>query len=123
MSDWKEYKLDHVDFGWEMRIEIRQDKETETRCREMVEFFANGERRLKRHNNDAYKAFASFVAPEIMWLSADYNLQGIIKAFENKEGFYSFTEENGIRLKHADDFIMDDTDFYLTVIEKENTGE
>jgi translation initiation factor 2 alpha subunit (eIF-2alpha) len=63
------------------------------------------------------------VAPEIMWLSADYNLKGILREFENKEGFYPLTEENGIRIKYIDDFRTDDTDFYIKVIEKENTGE
>lgn len=121
MTEWKEYKLAYIDIDWEMRIKLRQDKETESKCRETVEFFSGGEAIIDHYNYDVFKAFAAFIAPEVMWLSSDYNLPGIIKKFEDKEGFYPFTEENGINLCYVGNFELGDyTDFVIDVID--NSG-
>jgi hypothetical protein len=119
MSKWKTYKVEHEDLPWEMSIQLKQDEKTKSLCLEVLSFFSGGEGHIRRADGDIFKAYVMFVAPTILFKSADHTLEGVVRQFDDLEGFYPWTEENGIRLTQVDELLIDSDQFEI-VSEVEN---
>lgn len=73
---------------------------------EMVIFWSDGKKRLALNDGDVVKTFLQQLAREINYIQAvkDYNLEGVIEEFVNREGWWVMDGSNGITIVDIDDF-------------------
>lgn len=121
----KTYKLEMNQTHWEMQVEIDEeliypygDNKTST-CKEaiitMVEFWANHKSLLEDNDGDYTKAFLKMLARECFLITVEkqYNLNGLIEEFEDREGWCNMDGSFGIKIIQADDFDPDYSDFEI----------
>lgn len=100
---------------WEAKIEIDTVK-AEAVIKEMVEFWTGWEHRLYLNDGDYIKTFLENLAQVIIRDSIEWNLQGVRRAFENREGWCKMDGTEGIKIIYIDRWTFDEDDFLITEI-------
>lgn len=111
----EKFKIDY-DY-WTVELEI--DPTKISNFKEQLMFWGGGEYWIARERGDVKIAFIKLLARELVRMSMDYNLKGIIKEFENKEGWLPLNIEHGVRVLSIDDFTFDEDNFYVTQLDDE----
>lgn len=96
------------EFWWEVTLLV--DPTKLHIFEEQVLFWMNGKDRIKNEKGDIKKAFLKMLVIELIEMSIHLNQKGIEKEFENKEGWYPLTIENGVRIIDIDSFHFDEDD-------------
>lgn len=121
----KIYKVSYPDLYWDCLIKIDEEfvtpidnpdgsKNTTKDCiKTMVEFWSGSEERLAMNDGDYIKTFLQQLARQILYLSIDYSLQGIISEFKTREGWCNMDGSFGITISSVDAVSIDDSDFIL----------
>lgn len=127
----KTYKITFPDLTWECTVEIDPDfirhinspdgLETLTvadTIKIMVEFWWDWESRLFYNNGDYTITFLQQLANEILTtiISNNYNLDGVIYDFNNKEGWCPMDGSHGIKIINADEVDFRDRDFQVSEV-------
>jgi len=121
----KQHRLVMNQTYWEMQVEIDEDfvytygdnkKET---CKAaiitMVEFWANHKSLLDDNDGDYTKAFLKMLAREVYLIAASkpFNIKGIMREFEDREGWCNMDGSFGIKLIKVDEVDPDYSDFEI----------
>lgn len=102
----KKFKVQHRDTLWECEIEIdTENVDTIIAIKDMVDFWVGAKDRLENNDGDYIKTFVQQLAREIFYIIAehDYNLYGVVKEFENREGWCTMEGSYGIKITNVDD--------------------
>jgi hypothetical protein len=83
--------------------------------RSMVDFWSNSKHYLFFQGNDYYKTFAQQLANEIFIILAaeNLNLQGVVIAFANREGWCDMDGSWGIKILEVSNLSFDRMDFVV----------
>lgn len=87
---------------WDAVVEIDDSPKTLGLMQEQVLFWMGGPELIDDEGGNIEKAYLKMLAKEILFLSAEYNLYGVISEFENKEGWASLDGRHGVRLTSID---------------------
>lgn len=101
---------------WDADLEIAEG--FTDRMREQVEFWHGGEQRLRRLDGDVEKAYLEILAVELIILSIEFSVEGVIREFQNfkREGWYPIDGSYGVRLIAIDNWSFDENDFHYRVL-------
>lgn len=106
----KIYKVEHEPTEGEIRVEIDFDfinyfgDETphsmESVIKMLVEFWSGWESTLEENDNNYLDTFLKSLCSQVLMtaLEGNWNEEGVISQFENKEGWVSLCGKNGIKL-------------------------
>lgn len=97
---------------WEMTVEIDYDKAKES-IKEMVEFWMDWKRRLDLNDGDYITTFLQQLARTVIVLSMEYNLKGVISAFEEREGWSKMDGSEGITILDVSSWTFEDNEFTI----------
>jgi hypothetical protein len=121
----KQFKVEHSPTWAEIEVEIDFDVELEDTTvyesiRAQVEFWTDWEFDIMADENDYVKAYLKNLlrACIVILTERDFNLNGLIGAFKNKEGWATMDGSMGIKLLSSSDPNFDDLDDY-EITEKE----
>lgn len=121
----KQHKLVMNQTYWEMQVEIDEDfmytygDNQKEKCKAaiimMVEFWANSKSLLDDNDGDYTKAFLKMLARECFLIvtTTQYNLNGVIDEFVNREGWCRMDGSMGIKITSVDEFDPDYSDFEI----------
>ena len=73
-----------------------------------LEFFSRGPELIEDADGDLCKAYAMLIGPKIVLESMEWNLNGIIRHFDNEEGYLKLDGTNGVTLIRSDSFEIED---------------
>ncbi len=87
-----------IDFGF--KIKHNPNFTVEGAIKEMVEFWTGYEKRLDQNDGDYTKTFLKQLCQEciVIQMSENYNLLGIIKEFNDREGWNKMDGDYGIEI-------------------------
>jgi hypothetical protein len=71
-------------------------------------FFTGGSEVLEDSDGDVYIAYARFIGQKVVTEAMTWNVDGIIRQFENAEGYMGLDGSTGVKLVRADDFQIED---------------
>ena len=101
---------------WDCAVEIEQNQQTLDYMKEQLLFWSGGQRRIDKENGDIEKAYLKMLGYELILMSIDYNLYGILSEFKDKEGWYSLDGSYGVKLISIDEWEFDKDEFYIEEI-------
>ena len=89
---------------------VWQDKTytLEDNLRSSLEFFTGGKEMIEDSDGDLCIAYAKFIGQKVVLESMDWNVDGIIRQFDNAEGYLALDGSTGVKLNRADDFQIED---------------
>lgn len=130
MSNVKIYEVEHYPSRGSITVEIDFDHISEVGgekiqphglIKQMVDFWAGSEDRLKANENEYLKTFLKQLCELCLkiQIAHNYNTQGVVEEFEGMEGYCSMDGADGIKIRcvSASDF-EDQDDYSITYIEK-----
>ncbi len=94
------------EFWWEVTLLV--DPTKIDKFKEQILLYMNGSERIENENGDIKKAFLKMLVIELIEMSMHFNQKGIEKEFENKEGWYPLTIDNGVKIIDIDSFRFDE---------------
>ena len=121
----KTYQVEYGPTWWECTIAIDHSPEVDARIKEMVEHWTGYKGRLADNKGDYTKTFLQDLAREINYIQAEYNynLEGVIGEFDNRDGYYKMDGTMGITIVDIDDFEMQHSEYVVTEIANQDTGQ
>lgn len=111
----KSYNIEYGPTWWECTVEIDHTRATDKVIRTMVEYWTGWEERLDNNDGDYNKTFLQQLAREINYIQIQDNvmLKGVLKEFENREGWLPMDGSYGIEITHIDDFTFEHNQYQV----------
>lgn len=122
------YKVEYPDLSWSCVIEIdlmhiNKLGTTVDAIKEMVKFWTGWSDRLKLNDNDWVKTFIQQLGREVLFILFEHphlNIDGVIKAFEDREGYCPMNGKYGIKIIDLDAVLLDHLEFNVTYLNPSN---
>ena len=73
-----------------------------------LDFFTGGQEAIEDSDGDICIAYAKFIGQKVVRESMDWNLKGIISAFNDAEGYLTLDGTNGVTLIRSDTFEIEE---------------
>lgn len=96
---------------WEAVVEIADD--STDKMKEQVQFWVHGEQWIKEADGDVELAYLRMLGQSLIAESMQWNLYGILKEWENREGWYPLDGSGGVKLVSVDRWEFSDDDFQV----------
>jgi len=98
---------------WEAEVEIDESEKTLEIMRSQIMFWMDGEKELVRYDGNAEKAYLKMLGQELLPMSREYNLSGILSEFEDLEGWAPLDGSFGVKLISVDSWYFEKNDIRL----------
>ena len=101
---------------WDAVVEITESEETTNIMREQLLFWMGGQRMIDDADGDVEEAYLKMLAVELINSSMDYTLSGVLKDFEEKEGWATLDGTFGVKLISVNEWKFDEDEFFFEEI-------
>jgi hypothetical protein len=111
----KMYDIEYGPTWWECTVVVDHTPEVDNAINSMVEFWVGHEDRLSANEGDYTKTFLQQLGREINYIQAEQhvNLTGVLKAFDNREGWCKMDGSAGIEIIAAEDFSFEHNQYVV----------
>lgn len=100
----KQYQI--VFDWWDALLEISDDQETEEAIKKQLLSFSDGEKLLNSENGDVIQAYLKQMSTQLITASIDCTLSGVVKLFQDKDGFVPLDGSKGLKLLSIDNWVF-----------------
>ena len=96
---------------WEAVVEVNNSLETKESMKEQLLFFMGGQRLIDGAEGDIEEAYLKSLGGQLIRLSMDYNLYGVLEEIDEMEGWLPVRGKYGVKLISVDPWDFDESFF------------
>lgn len=105
----KQYQI--VFDWWDALLEISDNQETKEAIKKQLLFFSDGQKLLDAENGDVIQAYLKQMSTQFITASIDCTQSGVMKLFQDKDGFVPIDGSKGVKLLSIDNWVFHLSDF------------
>lgn len=105
----KQYQI--VFDWWDALIEINDNQETREAIKRQLLSFSDGQQLIDAEGGDIIQAYLKQMSTQLITASIDCTLSGVVKLYQQKDGFIPLDGSKGVKLLSIDNWVFHLSDF------------